>query len=188
MPFQFKQLEIPGLVKVDIKALADDRGFFMELYKKSGFAANGIPEAFVQDNYSRSAKGVIRGLHYQRHPMAQGKLVMVLHGRIFDVSVDIRRGSPTYGRWYGIVISAEDFEAIYIPTGFAHGFCSLSDNTVVLYKVTQEYAPEYDAGIAWNDPDLAIDWPVAVPLVSSKDARLPRLRDADYDFAYYEAT
>jgi dTDP-4-dehydrorhamnose 3,5-epimerase len=184
MPFRFKNLEIPGLVQVNLEAFGDDRGFFMEMYKHSEFAANGVPPVFVQDNYSHSVKGVIRGLHYQRHPKVQGKLVMLLHGVIFDVSVDIRLGSPTYGKWNGIIMAAKDCLSIYVPVGFAHGFCVLSEEAGVLYKVTEEYGQEYEGGIVWNDPDLAIQWPIATPLLSEKDARLPRLRDTDHNFNY----
>jgi dTDP-4-dehydrorhamnose 3,5-epimerase len=161
----------------------DERGFFTETYKYSVFASFGIRERFVQDNYSKSVKGVLRGLHYQKHPKAQGKLVMVIRGEIFDVAVDIRKGSPTCGKWVGLVLSSEDHRMLYVPAGFAHGFCALSDEAGVVYKVTGgEYAPELERGIVWNDPDLGITWPVKHPLISRKDAALPRLQEADNDF------
>jgi dTDP-4-dehydrorhamnose 3,5-epimerase len=182
MPFQFKKLEIPEVVLVEAQAFADDRGFFAETYKHSEFAVCGIPHPFVQDNLSHSVQGVVRGLHYQKHPKAQGKLVTVLNGRIFDVAVDIRRSSPTYSQWVGMELSGEDCSMLYIPVGFAHGFCVLSQEADVVYKVTEEYARDLDRGILWNDPDLAIRWPVAEPLLSPKDAQLPLLKDADNDF------
>jgi len=161
MPFTFTRLAIPDVVLIEPRVFPDERGFFMESYKYSEFAAFGIKEHFVQDNHSRSKKGVLRGLHYQRPPKAQGKLVRVVVGEIFDVGVDIRlaraiekdgsiaraKGSPTYGKWVGERLSAENKRMLYIPPGFAHGFCVLSEEAEVLYKTTEEYAPEYDAGI-----------------------------------------
>ena len=186
MPFQFRRLEIPELIAVEAEAFIDDRGFFIETYKSSEFCKNGICEAFVQDNYSHSTKGVLRGLHYQIHPHAQGKLVTVIRGEIFDVAVDIRHGSPTYGSWIGTALQGTSQELLYVPVGFAHGFCTLSEEAEVVYKVTEEYSPEADRGIRWNDPDLAIDWPVVEPRLSTKDTGLPLLRDAEKDFKYEE--
>ena len=182
MSFNFKRLAIPDVILIEPAVFPDERGFFIESYKYSEFAAFGIKEPFVQDNHSRSVKGVLRGLHYQRHPKAQGKLVRVVVGEIFDVGVDIRLGSPTYGKWVGEVLSAENKRMLYIPPGFAHGFCVLSDVAEVLYKTTEEYAPEYDAGIRWNDPEIGIKWPIEHPILSKKDAALPRLREADVGF------
>lgn len=184
MPFEFEPQAIPEVILVRARAFPDSRGYFMESYRLSQFAAAGIPQGFVQDNFSHSTRGVLRGLHYQKAPYAQGKLVMVLRGEIFDVAVDIRRGSPTFGRWVGVILSDENHTMLYVPEGFAHGFCVLSDEADVLYKVTAEYAPEYDRGIRWDDPDLAIPWRVAAPVLSEKDARMPALRDADIDFVY----
>lgn len=184
MPFTFTQLEIPEVVLIEPRVFGDDRGFFLETYKQSAFVGAGIPAAFVQSNLSRSAYGVLRGLHYQRPPMAQAKLVMALNGEIFDVAVDIRYGSPTYGQWVGAALSAENHRLLYIPPGFAHGFCVVSDTADVLYQVTAEYSPEHDTGILWNDPDVGVTWPIDVPLVSAKDARQPRLCDAPRDFVY----
>jgi dTDP-4-dehydrorhamnose 3,5-epimerase len=188
MPFRFQRLEIPELVLVEAVAFEDARGFFMEAYKRSEFVANGIPETFVQDNYSHSVRGVLRGLHYQKEPRPQGKLVGVVRGEIFDVAVDIRRGSPTYGRWVSVVLSQENHRMLYVPPGFAHGFCVLSDEADVVYKVTAEFDPALDSGILWNDPDLAIPWPVKEPILSPKDASLPPLRLADNNFVYREGT
>jgi dTDP-4-dehydrorhamnose 3,5-epimerase len=182
MPFQFQRLAIPDVILIQAPNWRDERGFFRETYKFSEFAAHGINLPFVQDNHSRSRRGVLRGLHYQKNPRAQGKLVRVVHGEIFDVAVDIRQRSPTFGKWIGVTLSAEENQMLYIPPGFAHGLCVLSDEADVIYKVTAEYAPDLDRGIIWNDPDLAIEWPLAQPILSPKDARLPRLRDSDNDF------
>ncbi len=182
MPFQFQKLEIPGLVLVEAQQFGDERGFFMEVYKRSEFAAHGIPETFVQANLSFSARGVLRGLHYQKRPQAQGKLVMALTGQIYDVAVDIRRGSPTYGRWLSLELSADNGRMLYVPAGLAHGFCVLSEQAHVLYQVTDEYARELDRGIAWNDPEIGIRWPIDEPILSVKDAGLPPLAQADNNF------
>ena len=184
MPFKFERLEIPELVLIEPRVFHDERGFFMETYKYSEFAAFGIQERFVQDNHSRSVKGVLRGLHYQNPPKAQGKLVRAVVGEIFDVAVDIRKGSPTYGKWVGVRLSAENKRMLYIPPGFAHSFCVLSDVAEVVYKVTEEYAPECEAGIIWNDPEIGIEWPIADPIVSPKDAKWPTLREAANGFRY----
>ena len=178
MPFKFQRLEIPDVILVEPEVFDDERGFFMETYKYSEFCAFGIKEHFLQDNHSRSVKRVLRGLHYQNPPKAQGKLVRVVVGEIFDVGVDIRRGSPTYGKWVGEILSAENKRMLYIPPGFAHGFCVLSDVAEVLYKTTAEYAPECEAGIIWNDPEIGIRWPIEHPILSAKDAALPPLREA----------
>lgn len=182
MPFKFHRLEIPDLILIEGQRFDDDRGFFAETYKMSQFVPYGISSPFVQDNWSHSIRGVLRGLHYQKHPKAQGKLVMVLRGQIFDVAVDIRKGSPTYGQWAGVTLKAEELRMLYVPPGFAHGFCVLSDEADVLYKVTAEYSPELDRGIIWNDPEIGIRWPIVDPLLSAKDAQLPLLRDADNNF------
>ncbi len=184
MPFDFTNLKIPGVVAVKTKRFGDDRGFFMETYKHSEFEAAGIAEHFVQDNQSRSARSVLRGLHYQKDPKAQGKLVRCLSGRIFDVAVDIRKGSPTYAKWIGEELTAENGLMLYIPPGFAHGFLVMSDAADILYKCTEEYSPENERGIIWNDPDIGISWPFGNPVLSAKDGDLPRLRDADNIFTY----
>ena len=177
MPSTFKRLEIDGLILVEPRSFHDERGFFLESFKESEFAAAGINERFVQDNHSLSVENVIRGLHYQREPRAQGKLVRVIKGRVWDVAVDIRPGSASYGKWLGVELSEENHLMLYIPPGFAHGFASLSDEVHLLYKCTREYDPALDAGIRWDDPDLAIQWPVGNPLLSPKDRILPLLKD-----------
>jgi len=184
MPFTFKRLNIPEIMLIEAKSFSDDRGFFLESFKESIFIENGINTRFVQDNYSRSIKGVLRGLHYQKDPKAQAKLVIAIRGKIFDVVVDIRKDSPTYGKWVGEILSEQNHKLLYIPEGFAHGFCVLSDEADVLYKVNQEYSPEHDRGILWNDPEVDIKWPVDKPLLQEKDSQLPHLKNADNNFVY----
>ncbi|HLJ62716.1 MAG TPA: dTDP-4-dehydrorhamnose 3,5-epimerase [Stellaceae bacterium] len=165
----------------------DDRGFFSETFSKRSLEAAGIFAEFVQDNHSRSTeRGVVRGLHFQTPPFAQAKLLRVTKGSIFDVAVDIRRGSPTYGQWIAEVISADAWNQIFIPVGFAHGFCTLEPGSEVLYKVSNYYAPECDRGLAWNDPALAIPWPVAPDeaILSSRDCRHPTLAELPAIFTY----
>jgi len=173
MPFTFKQLNIPDIVLVQPKSFSDDRGFFFESFKESEFLSGGIDKKFVQDNFSHSIRGVIRGLHFQKTPKAQAKLVSVLKGEIFDAVVDIRKNSPTYGKWVSEILSENNHKLLYIPEGFAHGFCVLSEEADVLYKVSNEYSPEHEDGIIWNDPKLNIDWPISKPIVSSNDSKLP---------------
>ena len=185
MPFDFRKMDIPGLVLIEPKVFDDDRGYFLEIYKHSEFVRSGIPEHFVQDNFSRSILGVLRGLHYQLNPKAQGKLVRCVRGRIFDVAVDIRKGSPTFGRWEGKELSGENGLMLYLPAGFAHGFLTLSDSAEVLYKCTEEYSPAHDRGILWNDPDINIPWAIKDPLLSDKDRIQPRLQDAESNFPYH---
>lgn len=184
MPFVFKNLLIPEIILVEPKVFADERGFFIEIYKRSDFANHGIKEYFVQDNHSRSSKDVLRGLHYQKDPKAQGKLVRCTSGRIFDVAVDIRKGSPTYGRWVGVELSSENNYMLYIPQGFAHGFVVLSDFAEMLYKCTEEYSAENERGIIWNDPDIKIKWPLKNPILSERDQKNPLLKNADNNFIY----
>ncbi|MGC7846711.1 dTDP-4-dehydrorhamnose 3,5-epimerase [Desulforudis sp. 1088] len=184
MSFTFTCLEIPDMLLVEPKVFSDSRGFFVETYTYKDFAGCGITNQFVQDNHSLSQGPVLRGLHYQKEPMAQAKLVRCIRGAIFDVAVDIRRGSPTYGKWVGVELSAENKRQLYIPRGFAHGFCVLTDIAEVLYKVDNYYSPEHDRGIIYNDSDIGITWPVTVPILSPKDARHPRLKDADNNFVY----
>ena len=184
MPFRFVKTEIREVVIIEPRVFPDERGFFMETYKRSEFAALGIGEIFVQVNRSKSPKGILRGLHYQKLPQAQGKLIHVLAGEIFDVAVDIRQGAPTFGRSVIIELSSENKRMLYVPAGFAHGFCVISDDAEVSYMTTAEYAPECEAGIRWDDPDLAIDWPIAGPRLSQRDLLWPCLKDADNDFRY----
>jgi len=186
MPFAFKGLEIPAVVLIEPKIFGDERGFFMETYKMPDFVAAGIKGNFVQDNHSRSAKGVLRGLHYQNPPFAQGKLVRVVRGEIFDVAVDIRKGSPTWGKWVGVILSEENKNIIYISAGLAHGFYVLSEVAEVIYKTTNVYSAEAEVGIIWNDEDLNIEWPVKEPILSEKDKKLPSLKNADIRFYYAE--
>ena len=182
MPFQFQRTEIPEVVRVTPKRFEDHRGFFLETYKWSDFKAFGLNYAFVQDNVSHSWRGVLRGMHYQNPPMAQAKLVAVLTGTIYDVAVDIRQNSPTYGQWIGVTLSASDSTMLLVPPGFAHGFCVLSEEADVSYKVTAEYAADLERGFLWNDPDIGIQWPVSDPILSDKDALLPPLRSAENGF------
>ncbi len=184
MPFQFRRLDIPGVILVEPQRFRDERGFFMETYKRSEFEANGIPETFVQDNYAHSVRDVLRGLHYQKHPQAQGKLLQAVRGEVFDVAVDMRRGSPTYGQWVGVILSAENGRMLYVPAGFAHGYCILSAEADLTYKTTAEYAPDLERGILWSDPAIGIEWPVADPILSPKDQQLPPLADADNNFVF----
>ena len=167
---------LPGVVIVEPRIFGDSRGSFWESWHQARYRDAGIPETFVQDNVSRSVRGVLRGLHFQE-PKAQGKLVSVLEGEVSDVAVDIRTGSPTFGQSVVFTLSGENRHQAYIPPGFAHGFCVKSEFALFIYKCTELYAPEAERGIIWNDPDLAIPWPVEQPIVSDKDARLPRLRD-----------
>jgi len=184
LPFKFNKLEIPSLVLIETQSFSDNRGFFQENFKESDFVSNGINTKFVQDNVSRSIKGVLRGLHYQKHPKAQAKLVTAIRGEIFDVAVDIRKGSPTFGKWVSEILSDKNHNSLYIPEGFAHGFCVLSDEADVLYKVNQEYSSENERGIIWNDPKLGIKWPTSQPIVTSKDLQLPSLNEIDSNFEY----
>jgi dTDP-4-dehydrorhamnose 3,5-epimerase len=167
--------ELPGVIVVEPDVYRDARGFFLETYHEAKYREGGITGPFVQDNHSRSVRGSLRGLHAQlRRP--QGKLMRVVEGEVFDVAVDIRRGSPTFGRWTGITISGENFRQVYVPPGFAHGFCVLSDWAHLEYKCTAPYDPADEIAIAWNDPDLAIAWPLSQPTVSAKDGAAPPLK------------
>jgi len=179
MSFTFNPLEIPDVVVVRPLRREDGRGWFAELWRRSAYAAAGIDADFVQDNVARSGAGVLRGLHYQRPPSAQGKLVQVTLGRVFDVAVDLRPGSVTHARWVAHELSAEDGALLWIPPGFAHGYAVLGDAAEVAYKVTAEYDPALDAGVRWDDPALAIPWPLPDPVVSERDRALPLLADAE---------
>src|SRR3989344_8696384 len=174
--YAFKKLTIPEVISIETHFFPDDRGFFKEIFKESIFSSNEINTKFVQDNFSHSVKGVLRGLHYQNLPKAQAKLVTALRGEIFDVAVDIRKNSPTYGQWVGEILSGENHKLLYIPEGFAHGFCVLSEADV-LYKVNKEYSPEHEKGILWNDPEIDIAWPVNNPILHDKDLLLPVLKN-----------
>jgi len=168
--------ELPEVLVVEPDVISDGRGFFLETYHADRYVAHGIPGPFVQDNHSRSIGGTIRGLHLQRQRM-QGKLIRVIEGEIYDVAVDVRRGSPTFGRWVSVVLSAENFTQCYVPPGFAHGFCVLTPIAQVEYKCTDVYDPATEIGIAWNDPALAIAWPIGDPRLSDRDRRNPTLAE-----------
>lgn len=179
---KFERCEIDDLVIVKAKVFQDNRGYFFESFHEEKFKENGISEHFVQDNQSKSVKGTLRGLHYQKHPKAQGKLVRVLSGAVWDVSVDLRKHSKTYLKSFGIELSAENNYQLYIPPGFAHGFYVLSETAEFTYKCTNLYSPEHEAGIIWNDPNLNVAWPDGDKILSEKDINLPNLEHADYNF------
>ncbi|MCU0846295.1 MAG: dTDP-4-dehydrorhamnose 3,5-epimerase [Spirochaetes bacterium] len=179
MPFTSKNLEIKDVILIEPRVFPDGRGFFLESYKSSDFKKIGIPEPFVQDNHSLSVKGVLRGLHYQLPPKAQGKLVRVIKGAVIDVAVDIRKNSPTFKKWVAEELSEENHRMLYIPPGFAHGFAALTDDVHLLYKCTEEYSPECDRGIRWDDPEISVDWKIGKPIVSEKDEVLPLLKNAE---------
>lgn len=179
MAFLFEALQLPDIIRVTTHVAADPRGHFMQIYQRSAFVAHGIAAEFVQDNLSHSARGVLRGLHYQQPPQAQGKLVIPLRGTIFDVAVDIRPDSATYRQWAGEILRADSGQMLYIPPGFAHSFCVLSDAADVCYKVTAEYAPALERGVRWDDPTISITWPLDAPILSAKDAQLPLLDAAE---------
>ena len=184
MVFTFKKLTISDVLLIEPKLHYDNRGFFYENFKESDFISYGISDKFIQENFSHSIKDVIRGLHFQKNPKAQSKLVSVVKGKIFDVAVDIRKNSPTYGKWVGEILSEQNRRSLYIPEGFAHGFCVLSEEADVFYKVTQEYSPKDERGIIWNDPEIDITWPIDKPILQEKDSVLPILKNADNDFIF----
>jgi dTDP-4-dehydrorhamnose 3,5-epimerase len=184
MVFRFIPSEIPEVILIDPPVVGDERGFFMESYKCSEFAAFGIIERFVQSNHSKSRQGILRGLHYQKNPKAQAKLVRALTGEVYDVVLDLRRGGPSFGKWMAVVLSAENKKMLYIPAGFAHGFCVTSAEAEILYMTTEEYAPNLEAGVLWSDPDVAIKWPTTEPTLSLRDRAWPLLRHADNNFTY----
>lgn len=176
-------LKLEGAKIIEPVVHGDHRGFFMESYNEQLMHANGVTHKFIQDNQSLSAEpGVIRGLHYQLNPKAQTKLIRVISGAIYDVIVDIRKDSATFGQWVGVFLSEYNQRQLLVPQGFAHGFCTLVPNTQVAYKVDEYYSPENDRGILWNDPALAIDWPISNPILSEKDKKHPVLADAEMNF------
>ncbi len=182
MTFTFARVESPeGLIIVTPYVFSDERGFFMESYRSDEFEKAGIKGEFVQDNHSKSTKGVIRGLHFQKDPCEQSKLVRCISGEVFDVAVDLRPKSDTFGKWYGIVLSEQNKKMLYIPKGFAHGFSTLSEEAEVLYKVDEFYSREDERGIVYNDPKIAVDWKVSNPILSSKDKALPNF-DGEEDY------
>jgi dTDP-4-dehydrorhamnose 3,5-epimerase len=178
----FHPLAIAEVILVKPEAHADPRGFFLETHKDSVYRKGGLPQAFVQDNCSRSTRGTLRGLHFQAPPHSQGKLISVVRGEILDIAVDIRRGSPTFGSWVAANLSDENHHQLYLPVGFAHGFLVLSKEADITYKVTVEYNRKSELGIIWNDPDLCIDWGIVSPVLSERDQELPRLADIEIPF------
>jgi dTDP-4-dehydrorhamnose 3,5-epimerase len=184
MSFNFKKLNIPDVILIEPKSFNDERGYFFENYNALNFNENGIKTKFIQDNFSYSKKNVLRGLHFQKNPKAQVKLVSVLKGEIFDVAVDLRKNSSTYMKWVSEILSEKKHNSLYIPKGFAHGFYVLSDTAYVMYKVNSHYSPEFDSGIIWNDKKLNISWPTVEPILSIKDQNLLSSKDQDYDFNF----
>jgi len=171
-----EQTKLEGVLLVTPQVFGDERGFFMETYNREKAVEHGLPAEFVQDNHSKSTKGVLRGLHYQS-PQWQGKLIRTVQGEIYDVAVDIRAGSATFGEWVGVYLNDENKQQLYVPPGFAHGFLVTSDSAEVIYKCTTLYAPEQEAGVRWNDPDIGVKWPIDEPLLSAKDQTSQLLRD-----------
>jgi dTDP-4-dehydrorhamnose 3,5-epimerase len=180
------RIDIPGVLLLEPTLLSDHRGSFMETYHEDRYRNAGISEQFVQDNYSRSIRNTLRGLHFQE-PQAQGKLVMALEGTVYDVVVDIRKGSPSFGRWYGVELSGDNLRQMYIPPGCAHGFCVMSATASFLYKCTVYYSPQYDRGIRWNDPVVGIVWPISEPILSPKDQNLRLLSAMDAELPIYKS-
>jgi dTDP-4-dehydrorhamnose 3,5-epimerase len=175
MPFEFKKLENNDLILIKPKIFGDDRGSFAETYKKEDFEEVGIKGEFVQDNHSKSYHGVLRGLHFQREPYAQAKIVRCIRGVVYDVAVDLRKRSPTFGKYLGIILSENNHYQLYVPRGYAHGFLVLSDTAEVIYKVDNIYAPDSECGLMWNDPDVGISWPYDDPVLSQRDSDWPTL-------------
>ena len=182
MSFIFKPLRIPDVISITPHLFNDDRGYFFENFKHSAFKQHLIDLNFIQENFSKSKKNVIRGLHFQKNPKAQAKLVTAVSGEIFDVAVDLRKNSPTFGKWVSEILSEINHKSLYIPEGFAHGFCVLSESATVMYKINQEYSPDHEQGIIWNDPDIDISWPISESIISKKDQNLPLFRNQTYDF------
>lgn len=183
MGLSFKPLALQGLNLISVDCFHDDRGFFQECYRRETFREFGVPD-LVQDNHARSRLNVLRGLHYQLNPAAQGKLVRCLRGRIYDVAVDIRNGSPTFGNWFGVELADDNQLMLYVPEGFAHGYCALTDNAEVLYKTTSYWSPQHERTIRWDDPQIGIQWPISAPILSEKDLSAPFLASADINFKF----
>jgi dTDP-4-dehydrorhamnose 3,5-epimerase len=180
---KFVKTHIPDVIIIEPNVFEDERGFFMEFYRKNVFSENGIEYDFKQDNHSYSKKGVLRGIHYQLEPYSQGKLVRCIRGRVFDVAVDLRIGSPWFKRYVAVELSAENKKMIWIPPGFGHAFLALEDSEII-YKVTEIYNPSAERGIRWDDPEISIDWPIKNPILSQKDKNFPFLKDAEINFFY----
>jgi len=177
MPFEFKKMDIPDVVLIKPKVFEDERGFFMETYKKEDFKKAGIKRDFIQDNHSKSKHAVLRGLHFQRNPYAQAKIVRCIKGIIYDVAVDLRKSSSHFGKYVATILSEYNKYQLYIPRNFAHGFVVLSGEAEIVYKVDNIYSPDYESGLIWNDPDINIQWPVDNPIISEKDKGLPTLKE-----------
>lgn len=184
MSVEFTKTEIADVLEVRTGQFEDDRGFFTETYSLPTWKAGGFDGVFVQDNLSRSCKGTLRGMHYQLSTHGMGKLVRVVRGAVFDVAVDLRRDSPTFGKWLGRTLSSENGLSLWVPVGFAHGFVALQDETLVWYKCTGAHAPEAERSLLYSDPGVAIEWPIEPTAISAKDLDAPRLADAEYDFVY----
>ena len=182
MSFIFNSLRIPDVISITPHLFNDERGYFFENFNHSKFNQNQIDLNFIQENFSKSKKNVIRGLHFQKNPKAQAKLVTVVSGEIFDVAVDLRKNSPTFGKWVSEILSEVNHKSLYVPEGFAHGFCVLSEGATVVYKINQEYSPDHEQGIIWNDPDIGISWPISESIISEKDQNLPLFKTQTYDF------
>jgi len=177
MKFTFKKLAIPDVLLIEHDRVADARGYFSEVFRENVFAEAGVKASFVQENLSHSTRGVLRGLHFQRAPQALAKVVRCLSGEVFDVAVDCRKGSPTFGKWVGETLSSENRRMLYVPEGFAHGFLVTSETADVSYKQTGYWSHEHEGGILWNDPDVGVRWPIEAPVLAAKDLALPRLKD-----------
>ncbi|WP_166829612.1 dTDP-4-dehydrorhamnose 3,5-epimerase [Thalassoroseus pseudoceratinae] len=184
---EIKSTKLDGVVIIEPKVFGDHRGFFMETWNAKRYQESGLNASFVQDNLSYSRRGILRGLHYQ-NPNTQGKLVSVLEGEVYDVAVDVRAGSKTFGEWVGVTLSAENKRQFYVPPGFAHGFCVTSEMALFVYKCTDFYDPQAEGSILWNDPDLGIDWPVDEPALSDKDKDAPRLKDVPLERLTFQLT
>jgi dTDP-4-dehydrorhamnose 3,5-epimerase len=182
MSFIFDKLEIPDVILITPHLFNDERGYFFENFNHSIFKQNQINFNFIQENFSKSKKNIIRGLHFQKNPKAQAKLVTAISGEIFDVAVDLRKNSSTFGKWVGEILSETNHKSLYVPEGFAHGFCVLSEYASMVYKINKEYSPEYEQGIIWNDPELDISWPISKPILSEKDQNLPLFKNQTYNF------
>lgn len=182
MSFIFKQLKIPHVISITPHLFNDERGYFFENFNHFAFKQDKIDLNFIQENFSKSKKNVIRGLHFQKNPKAQAKLVTAVSGEIFDVAVDLRKNSPTFGKWVSEILSEINHKSLYIPEGFAHGFCVLSESATVMYKINHEYSLDHEQGIIWNDPDIDISWPISESIISEKDQNLPLFRNQTYDF------
>tara|TARA_B110000438_G_scaffold76175_1_gene76250 strand:+ start:1280 stop:1834 length:555 start_codon:yes stop_codon:yes gene_type:complete len=182
MSFIFNSLRIPDVISITPHLFNDERGYFFENFNHSTFKQDQIDLNFIQENFSKSKKNVIRGLHFQKNPKAQAKLVTAVSGEIFDVAVDLRKNSPTFGKWVSEILSEVNHKSLYVPEGFAHGFCVLSEGATVVYKINQEYSPDHEQGIIWNDPDIGISWPISESIISEKDQNLPLFKTQTYDF------